>query len=266
MIKKEFLDIIKPFLVRFSPLVPVPLLYLLNVPTTYIYRIPFIRPLNFLNSTTENDIMLLFIFLLGLITFLNANYLGINIFAREHRDKSFEYLLSFPYSKTRILMNKLAPRLMLLGGVTAIYEVLALIYLVPLRPIQGALYFLVDPLFFPLWVLFFFLGGVFVGLFEQKNWTAVVVLVTFMATGWVSIGAGTLVREAAPAVLQGFYLPGVGLGIGVLIILTIMGIAFWLVYRRFDLKSMELHSKRYAILVLPPMVVLIAASVAVLFS
>jgi ABC-type transport system involved in multi-copper enzyme maturation permease subunit len=266
MIKKEFMDIIKPFLVRLSPLVLVPLVYIFKIPTTYIYRIPFIFPLSFLKSTTDHDVVLLFIFLLGLITFLNANYLGVNIFAGEHRDKSFEYLLSFPFSKKRILFNKLVPRIVLLAAATAVYEILAFIYLVPLRSLQGSLYFFVDPLFFPLWVLFFFLGGVFVGLFEQKNWTAVVMAVTLIATGWFSIASGTVIRRMLPGTFQGFYLPGVSMGIGVLVILSILGIAFWSVYQRFDAKSMELHAKRYAVRVLPAMTILIAVSVAVLFS
>ena len=151
MIKKEFRDIIQFTLPLLTGLFIVPLLALFKVSITGIVNFLVVSLFPILKSGAENIYMTSFIFLLGFIIFLTANHYGFHAFHCEHKDRAFEYLLSFPFSKYRVLLYKLIPRVAVLFLLTLLYEALASYYLVPLRPIQGDYFFL--------WTLFFFLSG-----------------------------------------------------------------------------------------------------------
>ena len=259
MLKKELRDIFKPAAGILSILSIVPLLALLNVSLHGTLYLVTVRVYRILKAVNGNMYVLSFLFLLGVLVLWIANILGLSSFKYEYKDKAFEYLFSFPVSKYRILRDKLLSRFVVLAVLVAIYEVLALLFFVELRPVQGSLFFFFDPVFFPVWALFFFLASFFIGLFEQKNWIAVISLVTFMGTILTSLAVQTLIKASGTAALRGSNLNGISFLLGTLIILGILGTAFFTVYKKFDMKSSGIHSRRFTLLTLPPLLFLIIA-------
>ena len=249
-------------LVRLGFLLIVPLLALFKVSLPGIFHFLAISVLHIIKAPPEDIYISSFVFLLALMIFWTANHFGSNAFREEYRDRAFEYLLSFPFSKSRIFLFKFIPRVSILVVLVALYEVLAFFYVIPMRDIQGALFFLIDPVFFPFWVVFFFLGGFFVGLFEQKNWIAVVTLTVFSSSILISLGVcKRIIRSIEPTIISGNYFTGLIFIFGILFILFLLGMAFFIVYRKFDMKSPALYARRYAFIVLPPLVSLILVSI-----
>jgi ABC-type transport system involved in multi-copper enzyme maturation permease subunit len=266
MIKKEFRDIIQFTLLVLTGLFIVPLLALFKVSITGIVNFLVISLFPILKSGTGNIYMTSFTFLLGFIIFLTANNYGFHAFRCEHKDQAFEYLLSFPFSKYRALLYKLIPRVAILFFLILLYEALAFYYLMPLRSIQGALFFLMDPVFFPFWVLFILAAGFFVGLFEQKNWIAVVSLMVFLGFIFISLGIKTIIRSISPGMAQSIFLSGISFVLGTLVIMVVLGTGFLLVYRKFDMKSNSIFAGRFARFVLPALASLTALSIYLLIS
>ena len=100
------------------------------------------------------------------------------------------------------------------------------------------------------------------GLFEQKNWIAVVTLTVFSSSILISLGVcKKIIRSIEPTIISGSYFTGLIFIFGILIILFLLGMAFFIVYRKFDMKSPALYARRYAFIVLPPLVSLILVSI-----
>jgi hypothetical protein len=266
MIKKEFRDIIPFTLLVLTGLFIVPLLALFKVSITGIVNFLVIFLFPILKSGPANIYMTSFTFLLGFIIFLTANNYGFQAFRYEHKDQALEYLLSFPFSKYRVLLYKLIPRIAILFLLTLLYEVLAFYYLIPMRPLQGVFFFLMDPIFFPFWVLFILAAGFFVGLFEHKNWIAVVSLLVFLGFIVISLGIKTIIRSINPGMAQNICLSGVSFVLGTLVIMVVLGTGFLLVYRKFDMKSNSIFAKRFVRIVLPALTSLTALSIYLLIS
>lgn len=267
MIRKEFRDILQSTLVRLSFLAIIPLLALLNVSPWKIYHFLLVSMFRILNGYAEHIYLNSFTFLLAVMILWTANHYGTHSFRGEHRDQAFEYLLSFPFSKLRILIYKVIPRVSLLLLLTILYEVLAFHYVLPMRQVQGPLFFFIDPVFFPFWVLFFLMAGFFLGLFEQKNWIAVVTFLTFFSTILISLGlCKAILRAVDPGIVNKSHFTGLSFLIGVILVLLVLGTAFFTVYRKFDIKSPGLHARRFAFRVLPPLVLLTLSSIYLLIS
>ena len=267
MIRKEFRDIFQSTLVRLSFLAIIPLLALLKVSPWKIYHFFLGSMFRILNGYAEHIYVNSFTFLLAVTILWTANHYGTNAFRGEHRDRAFEYLLSFPFSKSRILVYKFVPRVSMLVLSTIVYEVLASYYVVPMRQIQGPLFFFIDPVFFPVWVLFFLVAGFFLGLFEQKNWIAVVTFLTFFSTILISLGiCKAILRAIDPGIVDKSHFTGFSFLIGVMLVLVVLGTAFFTVYRKFDMKSPGLHARRFAFRVLPPLVLLTFTSIYLLIT
>jgi ABC-type transport system involved in multi-copper enzyme maturation permease subunit len=265
MLKKEFRDMIKPVLAILSILLIVPLLALLKVSLNGAFYLVTIRIYRILRAVNGNIYLLSFLFLFGVLIFCIANMLGFSTFKYEHKDRAFEYLLAFPVSRYRILQYKIFTRLSVILVLVVIYEVLASLFLLELRSVQGSLFFLFDPLFFPIWVLFFFLASFFISLFEQKNWIAVISLIAFISTVVISLAIRSLLSSGYMGTLHGSYLNGIAAALGAFIIMGVLGAAFFPIYKRFDVKSPHIHARRFTLLVLPTLLLLTIAGFVILF-
>ncbi len=265
MWKKEFREIIKPVAAILSVSIIVPILALFNVPLGRTFNMIAVVIYHVFTGVYGNIYLLSFVFLLGILVLWAANMLGFGVFKYEYKDKAFEYLFAFPFSKYRILGYKFFSRFAVLLFLVVLYEILAIIFFGPLRLLQGASYFLFDPLYFPIWALFFFLASFFIGLFEQKNWIAVVSLVTFLSTIFFSLAVrGVLFPgDGAAAGVDGS-VTGSAFVVGTLTILAILGAAFFTVFKKFDIKSPAIHARRFAFLVLPPLLFLTVVSFVIL--
>ncbi len=194
-----------------------------------------------------------------------ANCYGIGAFKHEYRDNALEYLLSFPLSKCRIAVNKLLPRVVVLALLTAIYEVLTVVHLLPVlrsQSFQVDGFALFDPVFFPVWVVYFFAASFFVGLFEWKSLRILIGFVPLFLTIFISIGIKTLFDSLSVSFSTFYFLHGISFVIGVVIATGIMGAAFVSVYKKFDLKSSVFHRKKFILRSMPLLLLITAISIA----
>lgn len=244
MIRKEFREIFIPAISRLGTMA----LFLL------VTRIVIGSPLKFS----------LYIMCYAYVILWIANCYGIGAFKHEYRDNAIEYLLSFPLSKYRIALNKLLPRVVILVLLTVIYEVLAVINLLPLfrsQSFQVGGFALFDPLFFPVWVVYFFAAGFSVGLFEWKSLRILIGFIPFLFTIFISIGMKTLLDSFSLSFSVFYHLHGISFVIGVVIAAGIMGTAFVSVYKKFDLKPSLYHRKKFIFRSLPPLLIITAIAV-----
>ena len=264
MILKEFRDILKFTFIPFILLLILLLLSFFRTMFNLLFKLLFINIFKVVNTNTKNDFMVFFIFMFGVIIYLIASQYGFGSFSFEHKDSALEYILSFPVSRNRLIMNKIIPRMILLGSLILLYEILGIIYIIPIRSIQGKLFFLFDPVFVPVCVLFIFFASFFLGLFEQKNWVAIVNLLTFISWILVSLGFRKIISSTIPAISNKLYINGSGFTLGATMLLFILGISFFKIYKRFDAKSLNIHGKRFVLYVIPSLIILSMGSLIII--
>lgn len=109
MIKKEFKDIIGPTLARLSILILLPIIKLIND--------CIIGPVF--------DFRKVFLTCFGLVIYWISFDYYIKFFKYENNDHAWEYLLSLPMNRRRILFIKLFPRFVCLGVLFSIYVITA---------------------------------------------------------------------------------------------------------------------------------------------
>ncbi|MCP4220550.1 MAG: hypothetical protein GY765_38335, partial [bacterium] len=109
MYKKEFRDILFPTALRLSPQLVFPLVLLLNAMGLDIFK-----------GHMEQIPDLACITLWVQVLWIAGNY-GQDLFKYEYKDNAMEYLFGFPYTKSRIMLFKLSPRLLVLTGLITVY-------------------------------------------------------------------------------------------------------------------------------------------------
>jgi hypothetical protein len=162
---------------------------------------------------------------------LFAGYSGLGMFHRERKDKGFEYLLTLPYSKLRIFIYKVLPRVTML--VTA-----GLLMVIFTKVTTSA--FLVPLLFFQLGMVFISLtfGSLFAGA------VAGVILAYFHALSGSFIEYLFRFSLHIDPVLPSHFLAGLS-------ILIPLGISFSLAFRNLDLKPFKYTVRSYLYIALP---------------
>ncbi len=170
-----------------------------------------------------------------------AVYAGATIFQQEKKDRAFEYLFSLPVSRSKILLMKLVPRMIILVLLAIILK-----------------------LFFKI---------------EMEDW-GITFLVLFFVSVFLSIGINSTLINLF-GVLMVFYIqyslweilmnysfshglesrgdwiiPAFQL-IAAALLLIPMGTAFWLTFKKMDVKPMKFQMKTYYAIALPTLVVVI---------
>jgi len=170
-----------------------------------------------------------------------AVYAGATIFQSEKKDRAFEYLFSLPLSRWKILQMKILPRIIIL--------ILLVIILI--------LFFNVDISIFGITFLVLF----FVSAFLSIGINSIVI-------NLIGVFMLYYVYEFLWKILTYFFdsknisIPG-SLGIitfqlfATALLLVPMGIAFWLTFKKMDVKPMKLQMRTYYAIVLPTLAVLI---------
>lgn len=248
MIKKEFREIIVPALIRLSIiLIPAPLLLIVG---SGYYPV-----LNILKITAAT---------LAVAILWVANNYGIHVFKSEYQDHSFEYLLSFPFSKARIVYNKLAPRAAILFALTFFYECTVILIWLNSPQSQEFLSFPLNPVYFPLWVIFFLFIGFCLGLIEQRSWRAEANFLIFLCYIFISLAVLPALRYLN--IFQGEFRLSSCFTVGALIILVIMGSAFVSVFKTFDLRMLKSYGKKILFRTLPLILLLTVIAVVILIK
>lgn len=248
MIKKEFKEIIVPALIRLSIiLIPAPLLL--------IFGSGYYPVINILKITAAA---------LAVAILWVANNYGIHVFKSEYQDQSFEYLLSFPFSKARIVYNKLVPRAAILFGLTFFYECSVILIWLNKPQSQEFLSFPLNPVFFPLWVIFFLFTGFCLGLIEQRSWRAEANFFIFLCYIFISLAVFPALKYLD--IFQGEFRLASCFAVGALIIMAIMGTAFVSLFKTFDLRMLKSYGKKILYRTIPLILLLTVISVVIIIK
>ncbi len=246
MIKKEYRDILKRTLVLLSILSIIPLIYIFD-------RIKW---------KSNTDYMGIFIIAFGAIVFLIANRLAVEAFRTEHDDNSFEYLLTLPISKGMIVFKKLLPRLILVTPLAICYEILIL----SAKKIQfGRVivsdFFIFRPENFPFFFILLMLFSFFTSLFGKKNFMGLLTVVSLIIFALTGFALKHLLGTIDVYFVQE-NLAGLSFLISLFIVDLIIGVTFFLVFKKFDVKSLNRHGEKFVLMALVP---LILVSIVTLF-
>lgn len=162
---------------------------------------------------------------------LFAGYSGLAMFYRERKDKGFEYLLTLPYSKLRIFLYKVVPRVVVLtimGSAMVIFmEMTVSDFLLPL--------------------LFFQLGMVFMSLAFSSLFAGIVAGV-IMAYFYVLSTLFVVYFFKDSLRLEPILPPHILAG---LFLLVPLGISFFLAYKNLDLKPYKYMVRPYFYVAVP---------------
>jgi ABC-type transport system involved in multi-copper enzyme maturation permease subunit len=172
---------------------------------------------------------------------LYAAYAGATVFQSEKKDRAFEYLFSLPVSRSKILLMKILPRLVIL-----IFLVLILVLFFKLNLSAFGIAFLL--IFFVSAFLSFgidsfiftFIGAVILYFVFHFLWQ---ILVNFFFFHGLES--------------RGLWIEPTFQTIAAALLLVPMGTAFWLTFKKMDVKPVKLQMKTYYSIVLPTLVILI---------
>ena len=141
MLIKELKDSLRKTANIFIVFLIVPVIYLI------INLVPSLKFFSIGRSEFKDII----IFFLWLIILLCSILLGTSAFEKERKNGAFEYMLTFPYSRLKLLFVKFIPRLFILLMLLGIYEII----------LPFSLFFtktsLFKPLYFPFLSLLLFI-------------------------------------------------------------------------------------------------------------
>jgi len=230
MLKKEISDSLKTLILC--------LLLFFGVPLGYVMD-KFIIHFGWKLSEIFN-----FMYLITIIAFPLAA--GLTIFQSEKKDRAFEYLFSLPLSRLQILMYKVLPRLGLLLVLiiaSALFSVYQNIWIAGFNLVVLFLISIVLSLSFTsLWI-----GSIGVAFFFYVYYTSSSIIYMIL-TGWDP-------RKAFPDSTLTVLLHSI---LAAVLLLTPLGIAFWLTFKKMDVRPLKLQMKSYYLIVLPTIVIFVA--------
>ena len=227
MLKKEFLDALKRLLEC--------LLILIAIPISFVWDKVVIK---FGWEFSE-----FFIGTFVAVVVIFSVYSGATIFQSEKKDRAFEYLLSLPISRSRIIINKILPRISIL-----------LFLLIVLAFFSGFKSVLISG--FTLIVLFFI--SVFISITVSS---VIIGLLGVFLLYYVFYFTSHIIRFLSWKLqinitgLFGFMLDQ---WISAALLLIPFGIAFWLTFKNFDMKPLKLQIKPYYYIALPSLIIIIS--------
>jgi len=250
MLRKELRELWKPALARFS-LVPILML---------------LRALSYVIAGAKIFILFdqIFIITLAVTSIWIAHNLGITVLKSEYQDRALEYLLTFPFSKYKTLGLKLTARSLILLLPLGIYLLSAAILTNSPRIEVILDNFMFSPYFFPIWCFCILLNGFFCGLQEDRNWRAISGFITFLSIVLIPIGISSLFRIEAQAASE-FHLVII-IFLGFCLVLLTHAVAFFPVFRRFDLRFSKKYSNIIRFMGLPILVLLDVVAIVILKS
>lgn len=250
MLRKELRELWTPVLARFS-LVPVLLLL-----RTFSYVIA--------GAKLSIHFDQIFIISLAVTCIWIAHNLGSTVLKSEYQDRALEYLLTFPFSKYKILGLKLTARSLILLLLLGIYLLSAAILTNSPEIAVNLDNFMFSPYFFPIWCFFLLLNGFFCGLLEDRNWRAIAGFITFLSIVLIPSGISALFKIEDPAASDFHFVIIIFLGF-CLVLLTHV-VAFFPAFRRFDLRFSKKYSNTIRFFGLPILVLLDIVAIVLLKS
>jgi len=222
MLKKEFRDTLRILLESSVMLLAVPLIFLMSLIMGFT--------INYVELTKIIAIITVFVF---------SGYSGLGMFLGEKRDKGFEYLLTLPVSRLKLLIYKLLPRFVVL----MLYLVTwALVFNMPIKDYMVVLIFIqLAAVCLSLAFNSYFaalIGIILLGFLYSLSSRFIV----FLFIRWQEISIDPF------AIISPYVLAALLLGIP-------LAIAFLLALRNFDLKPYKYVIRPYLFIALPLLLV-----------
>lgn len=258
MLKKEFRDIIKPTLIIMCLILILPLINLLN-PDSLIFGYQSTNgKMNDIKISQPFDL-----YIIAIIITIASGAFGSGMFRSEYKDKAFEYLLSSPIPKTKIITLKVFPRLIVIVLFLIIYISIFLAH-------PGSDIFsnvsestFLNPAFFTVWTIFIFFISFFPSIFKQQNWIAVTSLMTLISIFVIPVAIKTVLLRSGIRSVNTDNVWAFSFVTGMFIVFLISAIAFYLTCKNFDLKEQFFQGNKYSIISLIPQVILFVISIIV---
>jgi ABC-type Na+ efflux pump permease subunit len=227
MLRKEIRDALKTFVESLVVLVIIPLMYIGD-------KLVIKTGLDYASLIDTGFVITLVIY---------AVYSGGTVFQSERKDRAFEYLFSLPLTRRKIILAKILPRLgllLILGGAATIVvgrgllaeagiTVLVLFFSSLFLSI-GVLSIIINLFGVMLMYLIFYQGGHVFGYLLLK------------LGGNFSSHLGPLVAHFVSAA----------------VLLVPFGIAFWLTFKKMDVRPLKLQMRTYYSITLPAIFVLVS--------
>lgn len=166
---------------------------------------------------------------------------GNRLLYNEFRFKALEYILTFPLSLRRILLEKLLARIVVLGPAALIFMIYVGHFSERISQHSGMFYVVLRPAFFPFWMALLLLNGFFLSLFEMKNIMALVSLANLFALVLIPLALFRLLKHFAIA-LSPQTMALLAIGSGLALTTTILAGVFFKLLPRFDLAAPNRYS------------------------
>jgi hypothetical protein len=210
------------------------------------------------------------IIILGAWWLMFSMFLGLSPFAMDSKQKGLEYLLTLPYSRRRLLLIKLLPRL---AAVILFYLAFALLYSSIGSDAFGGGFTLFSLAYFALFLISFSLSLVYENFIVQSIWAGIALcghLALSLCIVW--LGFSWKFKMPASWVGSGFWhdlsidVPTLLISIAVFLIMAAPFIvSFFLAFKKFDLKPVRAFNRRQLLIFLPLLLMAFASSLGVTY-
>jgi ABC-type Na+ efflux pump permease subunit len=226
MLKKEFFDSFKTLMQC--------LLLLLGVP------LGFVMDRLIIHFGWKLSEIFHYVFLVTIIAYPLAA--GLTIFQSEKKDRAFEYLFSLPLSRFKTIMNKIAPRFMFLLLLIIASIFFSIFDNIWINGFNLIVVFFIS-IFLSISVNSFVIGVVGISFFYAA-YSEASQAIHLISIGW------------DPVKFNGFSTAALLFNsLTAALLLIPMGTAFWMTFKKFDVKSLKWQLKSYLYIVVPTLLV-----------
>ncbi len=234
MIKKEFKDIIQSVFVRlFTGILLILLLFVL-------LRLLGEKHISFFSELIRCYKMFFWI----IIVWISYN-LGINMFKKEYNDHAIEYLLSSPQTKAGILTAKFIPRLIFLMLFSSFYIVVDASSLILIT------------------IFTTFFCSAFLSIYRWGNYKATVWMIFYIPVFALNLLLHHFLEMNTVSGDGTVMLSRDSLSLSFTIITVILGIGFLYVYKKMDIRPINMFKNKLALISIAPLVAIIILSILV---
>ncbi len=210
-----------------------PLVIFLWLPVVYAFS-RFYKPLDMFFERIGYG--LLFTLTFWFIIMVSSVVMGTSLFESERKNRAFEYLLTFPLSREKILIFKITPRFLVIASMVILYLPF---YLSQREHLNYALF---NPIYvIILNILLFFLSSSF-SLFEIKNSMALFVLSIY---GSLFIIYLKLLKVEFLKKLTLMHPMESAVILSLSVVVPFLFVSFYITFKNFDLSPLKVHFKKY---------------------
>jgi len=226
MLKKEILDALKKLIECLIVLVAIP--------------IGFVWDRLFINFRWDFSDIIYAVFIVTVVVY--SIYSGATIFQSEQKDRAFEYLLSMPLTRVKIIIYKIFPRISILALMIIVLAIFSGFKIDSIYVIQLLFIFLIST-FISFTISSVIMGFIGVLLLYMVFYFTLRIL-SFVALKhhiFSNISAGSLLIHLLSA----------------FILLIPFGVAFWKTIKNLDVKPLKLQMQPYYYIALPSLFITI---------